>query len=139
MLPTLLPHLIEAVGVPNCGIREGAMFALLQMAQHCFPTVLYHHEIISSAINVGLDDFEPTVQRLACRLAEYFYEQLQPNTVALYLPELMPRLLSLIKSPIVDVKCLGMGAIGPIAAAAGKLYLPYLSVSQFSIRGSMQL
>ena len=128
MLPTLLPEVLQYVSDSHYAVREGVMYVLLQMAQHCYPTVLYHHTTIVPAIVSGLNDTEPTVQRLACRLCGFFFEQLQPSTVALYLPVFMPKLVALMSSEVLDVKLVAIGSTGPVAAAADKHYLPFLQV-----------
>mgnify|MGYP003386274660 CR=1 FL=1 len=128
-LPTLLPQVVEATRDPEYSVREGAQYALLQLAEQCYPTILYHHSMLVPAIVCGLDDPEPSVQRLACLHAEHLFEQLHSKTVAHYLPEIMPKLISLMTSPIDNVKKFAISATGPIGGAAEKLFKPYLQVS----------
>ena len=128
MLADIVPLVVKAAHDTNYSVREGAQHSMIQLAQFCQPAIWQHHTSLARAIMTGLQDPMTSVQRLACLFAEQLFESLSSKLVVQYLPDLIPKLHSLMCSNCLEVQRVAFGAIGPIASMAADGFLPYLQV-----------
>ena len=135
-LPELFPAILKLLNDPSNLVRESAVLACRDIAD-ALPEVMAkkHEEFLSSlARNLqsamqeasGEDaDRNMKVAANCCLAIDGLVTGLSAKHVKGYMPELVPNLTRLFAHPNLDIKKSAVSAIGTIASAAEKDYLPY--------------
>ena len=135
-LPELFPAILKLLNDSSDVVRECAVLACRDIAD-ALPDVMAkkHEEFLSSlARNLELamegatgEDAERYMKIAAncCLAIDGLVAGLSAKHVKAYMPELVPNLTRLFAHPNLDIKKSAVSAIGTIASAAEKDYLPY--------------
>ena len=125
ILSQIVPQLMPLVRDSDKNVREAATFASGQLAEHCQPDILYHHEIFMSTMLAAMEDPAHTVQGTACYVIEFFCENLDQEILKRYLQPLLERLGALLSLTDVTTLDMALAAIAATAVAAELDFLPF--------------
>ncbi|CAM8919178.1 unnamed protein product [Rhodiola kirilowii] len=123
-LEPVLHIVLGALRDPEQMVRGAAAFALGQFAEHFQPEITSHYESVLPCIFYSLEDTSDEVKEKSYYALAAFCENMGPEIVQ-FLDHLMEKLLlALQNSPrILQETC--MSAIGSVATAAEKAFIPY--------------
>jgi hypothetical protein len=137
-LHEILPLVLHLLEDPELKVRAAALNGVARLADDLAEDVAKEHARLIPAMVKNFDlavnnlqsahDDERNLQiiRGSCHAIDSLIEGLEPEEAAQYVPELMPRLSKLFHHE--DFKCKGaaIGAVGSLASASEKAFLPYL-------------
>ena len=125
ILGQVVPQLMPLVSDGDKHVREAATFASGQLAEHCQPDILYHHEQFMATMLAAMQDTAHTVQGTACYVIEFFCENLDKDVLKNYLPPLLDRLGALLSNSDKTTVDMALAAIAATAVAAELDFLPF--------------
>lgn len=136
-LHEIMPLVLHLLEDPELKVRGAALNGIARLAddlaedvgrEHArlIPAMLKNFDLAIQNLKANPDD-ERTLQiiRGTCHAVDSLIEGLEPEEAAQYVSELMPRFSQLFQHE--DFKCKGaaIGAVGSIASAAEKAFIPY--------------
>ena len=118
ILAHVLPPLLTSVQDGNTS-SGGGVLCLGQMSEHsqrsCF------NQKVLPVIFTALDDPHQTIQTTTCWVLEMFCENLQPETLKPYLPDMLQKLTKLLQDESRSIKEMALTAISATAGIRGRI------------------
>ncbi|CZS96092.1 related to protein carrier KAP123 [Rhynchosporium graminicola] len=136
-LDGLMPIVLKLLNDPVMGVRGAALNGVARLADDLAEELCKHHAELIPALLKNLDaatvqasseaENEKNLETLkgACSALDSVTDGVDKETVAKYVPELVPRLVQLLNHEDLNVKASAAGAIGSIAGSAMDAFLPY--------------
>ncbi|KAF2117365.1 armadillo-type protein [Lophiotrema nucula] len=135
-LHEILPLVLHLLEDPELKVRGAALNGIARLADDLAEDVGKEHAKLIPAMIKNFDlavnnlqgqDDERNLQviRGSCHAIDSLIEGLDPEEAANYVPELVPRFSKLFHSDDFKSKGAAIGAVGSIASAAEKAFLPY--------------
>eukprot|EP00922_Rhytidocystis_sp_ex-Travisia-forbesii_P047239 GHVS01070367.1.p1 GENE.GHVS01070367.1~~GHVS01070367.1.p1 ORF type:complete len:1088 (+),score=181.14 GHVS01070367.1:30-3293(+) len=125
-LGEILPFVFRSFEDPSPHVRAAAATSFSQLAEYLQPEVFAYHEEAMKHLLQLIDCGHPAVQEKVCYALEVFCEELGSEEVSPYLPMLLPKLISTLKTDTTsNVRENCLGAIGAAAASADQQFKQY--------------
>jgi len=144
-LNEILPAVLHLLEDPELKVRAAALNGIARLAddlaeevaeEHArlIPAMVRNFDIALSALQSSAND-ERNIQIVkgSCHAIDSLIEGLSPEDAAKYVPELVPRFSSLFQHDDFKVKAAAIGAIGSIASAAEKAFIPYFEQTMHAL------
>jgi hypothetical protein len=135
-LHEILPMVLHLLDDPEAKVRGAALNGVARLAddlaedvgkEHArlIPAMIKNYDLAINNLKGEDDEVNLTIIRGSCHAIDSLIEGLDPEDAAKYVPELVPRFSKLFNYE--DFKCKGaaIGAVGSIASAAEKAFLPF--------------
>lgn len=135
-LHEILPMVLHLLEDPELKVRAAALNGVARLAddlaedvgkEHAklIPAMMKNFDLAVNNAQAQNDERNLQIIRGSCHAIDSLIEGLDPEDAGKYVPELVPRFSKLFHSE--DFKCKGaaIGAVGSIASAAEKAFLPY--------------
>jgi hypothetical protein len=135
-LHEILPMVLHLLDDPEAKVRGAALNGVARLAddlaedvgkEHArlIPAMIKNYDLAINNLKGEDDEVNLTIIRGSCHAIDALIEGLDPEDAAKYVSELVPRFSKLFNYE--DFKCKGaaIGAVGSIASAAEKAFLPY--------------
>lgn len=136
-LHEILPMVLHLLEDPDLKVRGAALNGVARLAddlaedvgkEHArlIPAMVKNFDLAVDSLKNGSND-ERSLQivRGTCHAIDSLIEGLDPEEAAKYVPELVPRFSQLFPHDDLKCKTAAIGAVGSIASAAEKAFLPY--------------
>lgn len=147
-LPELLPSILKLLNDPSDKVRESSVLACRDIADSLPEVMAKEHEQFLSALAKNLQSAMqggegPDASRHlkvaanCCLAIDGLVTGLEAKDVRAYMPELVPNLSRLFSHPNSDIRKSAISAVGSLAKAAEKDFMPYFeqtmdALSQFA-------
>ena len=140
-IDTLMPIVLKLLNDPEIRVRNAALNGVARLADDLAEDLCKYHEQLIPALLKNLDaasvqasseaDQEKNLDILkaSCGALDSVAEGIDEESMATYIPELIPRLGRLLGHSDFDVKASAAGAMGSIAAAGKDAFLPYFETT----------
>jgi hypothetical protein len=135
-LHEILPMVLHLLEDPEAKVRGAALNGVARLAddlaedvgkEHArlIPAMIKNYDLAINNLKGEDDEVNLTIIRGSCHAIDSLIEGLDPEDAAKYVPELVPRFSKLFNYE--DFKCKGaaIGAVGSIASASEKAFLPF--------------
>ncbi|KAF2279776.1 ARM repeat-containing protein [Westerdykella ornata] len=135
-LHEILPLVLHLLEDPELKVRAAALNGVARLAddlaedvgrEHArlIPAMIKNFDLALNNLQSAHDERNLQIIRGTCHAIDSLIEGLDPEDAGKYVPELMPRFSKLFNHD--DFKCKGasIGAVGSLASAAEKAFLPY--------------
>jgi hypothetical protein len=136
-LHEILPMVLHLLEDPELKVRAAALNGVARLAddlaedvgkEHArlIPAMIKNFDLAASNVK-GDDDDERnlSIVRGSCHAIDSLIEGLEPEDAGKYVPELVPRFSKLFHHEDLKVKSAAIGAVGSIASAAEKSFIPF--------------
>jgi hypothetical protein len=140
-LHEILPMVLHLLEDPELKVRAAALNGVARLADDLAEDVGKEHgrlipamiKNFDLALEASSDERSLQIIRGSCHAIDSLIEGLEPEEAAQYVPELVPRFSKLFAHE--DFKCKGaaIGAIGSIAAASEKAFLPFFEQTMHAL------
>jgi importin-4 len=136
-LPEIIPIIMKLLHDPDAKVRQATLHGVGRLADDLAEDMSKEHAMLIPALLKNLDSAmelanNEAEQKLkagmmigACTALDSLVDGMDTETMAMYAPELVPRLGRLFNHPDYKVKASAAGAMGSVAGAAGPGFLPY--------------
>ncbi|KAF1962620.1 ARM repeat-containing protein [Byssothecium circinans] len=131
-LHEILPMVLHLLEDPDLKVRGAALNGVARLADDLAEDVGKEHARLlpammknyDMAVNTS-DERSLQIVRGTCHAVDSLIEGLDPEEAAVYVPELVPRFSKLFHHEDMKTKSAAIGAVGSIASAAEKAFLPF--------------
>ncbi|KAF2679788.1 ARM repeat-containing protein [Lentithecium fluviatile CBS 122367] len=132
-LHEILPRVLSLLEDPDLKVRAAALNGVARLADDLAEDVGKEHATLIPAMlkNFDLaannlsDERSLQIVRGTCHAIDSLIEGLEPEDAAKYVPELVPRFSNFFNHEDLRCKSAAIGAVGSIASASEKAFLPY--------------
>lgn len=135
-LNEIMPMVLHLLEDPELKVRAAALNGVARLAddlaedvgkEHArlIPAMLKNFDLAASNIQGADDERNLSIIRGSCHAIDSLIEGLEPEDAGKYVPELIPRFSKLFHHEDLKVKSAAIGAVGSIASAAEKAFLPF--------------
>ena len=149
-LPELLPSILKLLNDPSGRVRESSVLAVRDIAEALPEDIAKEHEQFLAALARNLqsamqesngEDAERNLKVAAncCLAIDGLVSGLSAETLKPYMPELLPNLTRLFSHPNTDIKKSAISAVGSVASAAEKDFMPYFEQTMGALSHFAQL
>ncbi|KAF2870215.1 armadillo-type protein [Massariosphaeria phaeospora] len=143
-LHEILPMVLHLLEDPVVKVRAAALNGVARLAddlaedvgkEHArlFPAMVRNFDLALNDLKGSEDDVNLQIIRGSCQAIDSLIEGLDPEDAAAYVPELIPRLSKLLHHEDLKCKSAAIGAVGSIANAAEKAFLPFFEQTMSSL------
>ncbi|KAF2463063.1 ARM repeat-containing protein [Lindgomyces ingoldianus] len=143
-LHEILPMVLHLLEDPELKVRAAALNGIARLADdlaedvgkehgRLIPAMIKNFDLAANNLQAQNDERNLQIIRGSCHAIDSLIEGLDPEDAAKYVPELIPRFSKLFHHE--DFKCKGaaIGAVGSIASAAEKAFLPFFEQTMQSL------
>lgn len=143
-LHEILPMVLHLLEDPELKVRAAALNGVARLADdlaedvgkehtRLIPAMIKNYDLAVNNLQSQSDERTLQIIRGTCHAIDSLIEGLDPEEAAKYVPELVPRFSKLFHHQ--DFKCKGaaIGAVGSIASAAEKAFIPYFEQTMSSL------
>ncbi|KAI8931599.1 hypothetical protein NX059_011253 [Plenodomus lindquistii] len=135
-LNEIMPLVLHLLEDPELKVRAAALNGVARLAddlaedvgkEHArlIPAMLKNFDLAASNVQGPDDERNLSIIRGSCHAIDSLIEGLEPEDAGRYVPELIPRFSKLFHYEDLKVKSAAIGAVGSIASAAEKAFLPF--------------
>lgn len=135
-LHEIFPLILRLLEDPELKVRRAALDAAMRLGEDLaedwakehkklVPALVKNLDIATSSLKGPDDETNMEIVRASCNAIDSLVEGLESQTLAPYLPELVPRLSRLFTHPNLGIKASAISAIGATASSAKEAFLPY--------------
>ncbi|KAL6154224.1 hypothetical protein ACJBU6_07502 [Exserohilum turcicum] len=135
-LHEILPMVLHLLEDPELKVRAAALNGVARLAddlaedvgkEHArlIPAMIKNFDLAASNLQGADDERSLSIVRGSCHAIDSLIEGLEPEDAGKYVPELVPRFSKLFHHEDLKVKSAAIGAVGSIASAAEKAFLPF--------------
>ncbi|KAF1832495.1 ARM repeat-containing protein [Decorospora gaudefroyi] len=135
-LHEILPMVLHLLDDSELKVRAAALNGIARLAddlaedvgkEHArlIPAMLKNFDLAASNVQGADDERNLSIIRGSCHAIDSLIEGLAPEDAAKYVPELVPRFSKLFHHEDLKVKSAAIGAVGSIASAAEKAFIPF--------------
>jgi hypothetical protein len=135
-LHEILPMVLHLLEDPELKVRAAALNGVARLAddlaedvgkEHArlIPAMIKNFDLAANNLQAQNDERNLQIIRGSCHAIDSLIEGLDPEEAAKYVPELVPRFSKLFHHDDYKSKGAAIGAIGSIASAAEKAFLPF--------------
>lgn len=135
-LNEIMPMVLHLLEDPELKVRAAALNGVARLAddlaedvgkEHArlIPAMLKNFDLAASNVQGPDDERNLSIIRGSCHAIDSLIEGLEPEDAGKYVPELIPRFSKLFHYEDLKVKSAAIGAVGSIASAAEKAFLPF--------------
>lgn len=148
-LDVLMPVVFKLLNDPVTRVRYAALNGVARLADDLGDDLSKHHEQLIPALLKNLDasaqesnESEPKTLaflKASCGALDSVTDGMDKQTLAAYVPELIPRLGRLLGHPDFSVKASAAGAIGSIAGSAEDAFVPYFETTMKALSSYVEM
>jgi hypothetical protein len=135
-LHEILPMVLHLLEDPELKVRVAALNGVARLAddlaedvgkEHArlIPAMIKNFDLAINNVPGADDERNLSVIRGSCHAIDSLIEGLEPEDAGKYVPELVPRFSKLFHHEDLKVKSAAIGAVGSIASAAEKSFIPF--------------
>jgi hypothetical protein len=135
-LHEILPMVLHLLEDPELKVRVAALNGVARLAddlaedvgkEHArlIPAMIKNFDLAASNVPGADDERNLSIIRGSCHAIDSLIEGLEPEDAGKYVPELVPRFSKLFHHEDLKVKSAAIGAVGSIASAAEKSFIPF--------------
>lgn len=135
-LHEILPMVLHLLEDPDLKVRGAALNGVARLAddlaedvgkEHArlIPAMMKNFDLAVSDLQRSSDERNLQIVRYSCHAVDSLIEGLDPEEAAKYVPELVPRFSKLFHHEDLKAKTAAIGAVGSVASAAEKAFLPF--------------
>ncbi|KAL6709962.1 hypothetical protein ACN47E_000747 [Coniothyrium glycines] len=135
-LHEIMPMVLHLLEDPELKVRAAALNGVARLAddlaedvgkEHArlIPAMIKNFDLAVSNIQGAEDERNLSIIRGSCHAIDSLIEGLEPEDAGKYVPELIPRFSKLFHHEDLKVKSAAIGAVGSIASAAEKSFIPF--------------
>ncbi|KAF1935021.1 ARM repeat-containing protein [Clathrospora elynae] len=135
-LNEILPMVLHLLEDPELKVRAAALNGVARLAddlaedvgkEHArlIPAMIKNFDLAASNFQGEDDERNLSIIRGSCHAIDSLIEGLEPEDAGKYVPELVPRFSKLFHHEDLKVKSAAIGAVGSIASAAEKFFIPF--------------
>lgn len=135
-LNEILPMVLHLLEDPELKVRAAALNGVARLAddlaedvgkEHArlIPAMIKNFDLAASNVQGADDERNLSIVRGSCHAIDSLIEGLEPEDAGKYVPELVPRFSKLFHHEDLKVKSAAIGAVGSIASAAEKAFIPF--------------
>jgi hypothetical protein len=135
-LNEIMPMVLHLLEDPELKVRAAALNGVARLAddlaedvgkEHArlIPAMIKNFDLAANNVQGADDERNLSIIRGSCHAIDSLIEGLEPEDAAKYVPELVPRFSKLFHHEDLKVKSAAIGAVGSIASAAEKSFIPF--------------
>lgn len=135
-LHEILPMVLHLLEDPELKVRAAALNGVARLAddlaedvgkEHArlIPAMMKNFDLAAQDLQNSDDEHKLQIIRGSCHAVDSLIEGLEPEEAAIYVPELVPRFSKLFHNDDLKIKSAAIGAVGSIASAAEKAFIPF--------------
>jgi hypothetical protein len=135
-LNEILPMVLHLLEDPELKVRAAALNGVARLAddlaedvgkEHArlIPAMVKNFDLAVNNLHNDPDERNLAIIRGSCHAIDSLIEGLEPEDASKYVPELVPRFSKLFHNEDLKIKSAAIGAVGSIASAAEKAFLPF--------------
>jgi hypothetical protein len=143
-LHEILPAVLHLLEDPELKVRAAALNGIARLAddladevaeEHArlIPAMIKNFDLAINSLQASNDERHLQIIKGSCHAIDSLIEGLAPEDAAKYVAELVPRFSTLFHHEDFKCKAAAIGAVGSIASAAEKAFLPYFEQTMHSL------
>ncbi|KAH6865522.1 hypothetical protein J4E91_004849 [Alternaria rosae] len=137
-LNEIMPMVLHLLEDPELKVRAAALNGVARLAddlaedvgkEHArlIPAMIKNFDLAANNMQGSDDERNLSIVRGSCHAIDSLIEGLEPEDAGKYVPELIPRFSKLFHHEDLKVKSAAIGAVGSIASAAEKAFIPFFA------------
>ncbi|KAF2257589.1 ARM repeat-containing protein [Lojkania enalia] len=149
-LNEILPLVLHLLEDPELKVRAAALNGIARLAddlaedvgkEHArlIPAMIKNFDFAVNSLQNQNDDRNLQIIRGSCHAIDSLIEGLDPEEAARYVPELVPRFSKLFHHEDLKCKSASIGAVGSIAAASEKAFIPFFEQTMHSLSAYVRI